>query len=221
MNNIESLKESMPIEIEFEDENNIHLYLKSKIKTLTPYSMLIELPCHKDKLYSIPVGMPIKLIANLNPESLESTASVWNSSVIEVELFDDTGLWISIPIQKMDNERRQFLRAQLPNISVEVTVFKNRLYDKERSFFAFIKDIGSNGLSYYSEDVLLDYFDIECKISLTENDTPIVVKCESIYSLEIFKNNKKQYLNAFKFTDISKTDKEKINVKCTAYYRLD
>jgi c-di-GMP-binding flagellar brake protein YcgR len=210
------IRELTRLDIEYKDEKGNFLSLKSHVKSIDDDRILIDIPSCNGKSYSIPDGQSINILVSSN-----EGVFLGESNVIGKEISSISGLWISFPLNSYNIQRREYLRVPL-KINVNMTIYEDRQKSEKKEFTITTNDISARGFSYFSDEPLKRYYDIECSFKLDDDiDEFITSKCEHIYSThQITIGRKIRYINGFAFVDIKPEFIERI-IKRSFKYQLE
>lgn len=202
------LQELEKIEVLFSDEQNNSYKFKSYIKVLESESMLIEPPATNAHLFTTKDNQEIQII-------LPSKEGIYtgNCFLLGRSLSSLYGYRISYPHSTQFMQRREYLRINL-NYELDFVVYADKDQTEKYEFKATSRDISGSGISYISEEPLMNYYDIYCTIHINDGGNPITIRCEHVDTRQIKVSNNIKYLNALAYIDISERDVERIVKEC-------
>lgn len=207
------IKELTKFDIEFQDENNEFYSLNSYIKSVGKDKILIDAPEKNGKSYNFKDGQAVNILI-CNEEGILSGDSV----VIGKEISSTPGIWISFPFNSYNIQRREYFRVPL-NIIINMIIYKDRLKNERLEFSVSANDLSAKGFSYFSDEPLKDYYDIECWFSLDDGiEENIYSQCDHIYSThQIAAGRNIRYINGFAFVNMKEDFVERIMKKAFKY----
>ncbi|MDD3151030.1 MAG: PilZ domain-containing protein [Candidatus Gastranaerophilales bacterium] len=204
------IKELTKFEIIYKDEKDIPQTARSYIKSLDEGRILIDPPSHKGRVKNISDGTKLKMI-------ICSDKGVFSgeSYVIGKELSGMiSGIWIGYPTNSKFCQRREYLRVPIKK-NIKLTVYQDKNKEKKQELTFSTQDISGKGLSFISDEPLVNYYSIECLLPV--ENTSANVTCEHIYSKPIIVNGKTKYINALAFIDLGSREMESIIKECFQY----
>jgi len=208
------IKELASFELEYVDDNDNYHCVNSYIKRVEDDYILIAPPQKNNLVHNISDGVEINIIFKTENGMYSAI-----SNVIGKQLSEMSGVKISYPGNSQFTERREFIRVPV-DFRVEVIKFADNTYLNAENFFVQTRNISGSGLCYISDRPLDNYYDVHCKIYVENEQEPLYVKCDHIYSKKIKINNEKAYLIALNFVDISEENLAKL-VKTCFKYQID
>jgi c-di-GMP-binding flagellar brake protein YcgR len=210
------IKELTKFDIEFQDENNNFYSLKSYIKSVDSDRILIDTPGKNGKNYNLKDGQSVNILI-YSEEGVLSGDSV----VIGKEISSTPGIWISFPFNSYNIQRREYLRVPL-NININMIIHTDRLKTDKKEFSVIANDISAKGFSYFSDEPLKNYYDIDCWFNLDDGiEENIFAQCDHIYSThQIEAGRNIRYINGFAFHNIKPEFEERI-IKKSFKYQLE
>jgi len=208
------IKELASFELEYVDDRDNYHCVNSYIKRVEDDYILIAPPQKGNMVHNIPDGTEINIIFKTETGMYSAVSSVMGKQLGEM-----SGVKISYPYNSQFTERREFIRVPV-DFRVEVIRFPDNSYQNPETFYVQTRNISGNGICYISDRPLENYYDVDCKIFIENEQEPVYVKCDHIYSKKIKINNEKAYLTALAFVDISEENLAKL-VKTCFKYQID
>lgn len=207
------IKELTKFDIEFKGDDGKAHSLRSHIKSVDEERILIDTPSRNGKTIKIKDGQTVNIVI-----CSEEGVFLGESNVIGKEISSTPGLWISFPLNNYQIQRREYLRFPL-KVEMVMTIHEDRSATSIREFSVVTNDISASGFSYFSEEPLTNYYDIECRFNIDDGiDEVITSKCDHIYSThQVIAGRKIRYINGFAFADLRPDFVERIIKKSFKY----
>ena len=205
------IKELAQFEIEFIDDGGNYCCFNSHIKRIYDDYIFISPPQKRGISYNIKDGQQIDIVFKTVKGVMSARSAVLNKQLDRV-----SGLNISFPYNNRFTERRSFVRTPI-NLNIEVIKFFDINHKRKELVHVQTRNISGSGLAYISNEPLVNYYDLNCKIYINDGKEPINVRCEHVYSKKVKINTQKAYLTALAYINISEEQISRIVKACFKY----
>lgn len=208
------LKELNSFKLEFMDTNDNYHRIDSYIKVIQEDYVLIAPPAKQGNIIDIADNAEVNLVF-----SKDNGVLIAQCSVLGKELGIQSGIKVSFPYKTKVLERREYVRVPL-KLRAEVIYYLDREYTQRKSFSVTTKNLSGNGFSFYHKEPLTNYYDIQAKIFLNdENPKSVEIpRCDQVYSKKVkTKDGTILYFTALTFVSISDEDSSRIIKQCFKY----
>ena len=208
----EHFKELETLKIEFMDKDDTYHRLDSYIKAVYEDYVLIEPPKTAGILQELVDNSEVNLIFTRQDGVL-----IAHCGILGKQLGVQSGIKISFPYSTRILERREYVRIPL-KLSTKINYYTDKDFPEKKSFLVKTRNISGSGICFLYENSLEGYYDIECKLYMDDgNLTPVIVKCDHVYSKKVKLKNNVSYLTALTYTSISEEGLSRIVKECFKY----